>query len=175
MGATSSSQLQFFLQIRDLGGREEPERKKAGRKSCPWHFHGCLPHTQIKGLGVGGDNVLQSKFSGSWACILEIFSHPCKSTNRKPAMGIRNASTLKVSCKLKTNSDRNGKCKSHPTGILSFPAIHPHSHPPNHKATAVFALQLAKEANTAAQVLVGGERTATSTHRSYLSVRGKIC
>ena len=36
------------------GGREEPERKKAGRKYCPGHFRGCLPHTEIKGLGVGG-------------------------------------------------------------------------------------------------------------------------
>ena len=36
------------------GGREGPERKKAGRKYCPWHFRGCLPHTQIKGLGVEG-------------------------------------------------------------------------------------------------------------------------
>ena len=51
----SSQQLTtaVLLQIRDLGGREEPERK-AGRKYCPWHFRGCLPHTQIKGLGVGG-------------------------------------------------------------------------------------------------------------------------
>ena len=158
------------------GGREEPERKKAGRKYCPGHFRGCLPHTEIKGLGVGGgDDLLQSKFSASWACILEIFSHPCKSTDRKPAMGIRNASTLKVSCKLTTNSDRNVKCKSHPAGILSFPAIHPHNHPPNQKATAIFALQLAKEANTAAPGAGwGGGGTATSTHRSYLSVRGKF-
>ena len=65
-------------------------------------------------------------------------------------MGIRNASTLKVSCKLTTNSDTNGKCKSHPAGILSFPAIHSHNHPPNQKATSVFALHLAKEADTAA-------------------------
>lgn len=99
-------------------------RQSRGRRTWEEDWLKMLPSAFLWALAPHRDKRTKVGLGGTLSGSLGLQpgnpSNPCKQARGKPATGITTASAWEhVFCIQQSNSDKNGKCKSHPAGILT--------------------------------------------------------